>query len=524
VLIKQSQFFGQTESGIFCQPVFGNSGLFEKVAGAPSYVDWDTGEELHRFLKGITAADRKAACFVLVNALGAGEYYGSNINSDLFPWNALAHEGLDYGHKTFLNAHAFMHHKNKDPTRAFGQPVESLLNPRMKRVELIVRLDREKAKTEGADGVIVRIDAGEFPDVSMGAKVPFDICSICGHKSKTKSDYCVHMRPPEHLRHIYGPNKILPNGQKICVINTLPRFFDISFVFIGADKTAKTMAKLASVEDDNYFSRICATPRLSVDVAELSAQAQQQLATSRSYEVLTKTAGVKTSAHNKISEMIKTVPAGVFASRCLPELVKRETDIPSDILDRIASKGGVGECCSSAGALGIVLKPHEFQRIVLMKMGRSGLAHELDGRRLVFNPSSQIDHSFPVDPALHAKEDILNLLKRFIGERSFFGEPLRVRTLKITVSETLPTRNHVEHPLLDKISSAYNGYRKSYLDKLASTTEMVRNNSDLKAYLLGCSSPNNLHKTASDSLLTEDAISYVLGAFLSDKTKLSSNS
>jgi hypothetical protein len=40
--------------------------------------------------------------------------------------------------------------------------------------------------------------------------------------------------------------KILDDGRRIGVINTYPRFFDISFVFIGADKTAKVMCKLAS--------------------------------------------------------------------------------------------------------------------------------------------------------------------------------------------------------------------------------------------------------------------------------------
>jgi hypothetical protein len=73
----------------------------------------------------------------------------------------------------------------------------------------------------------------------MGCKVPYDICTICGHKSKTRKDYC------NCIRYI-GMGKILDDGRRIGVINTYPRFFDISFVFIGADKTAKVMCKLAS--------------------------------------------------------------------------------------------------------------------------------------------------------------------------------------------------------------------------------------------------------------------------------------
>jgi len=190
---KQVLYMGKTASGIFCQSLFGSAGAFEKVAGAPAFADWETGDELRKFIAGISKEDRKKNAYTLVNALGAGEYFGSNINADYFPWNALTHEGDDYGYKTFLRAHAFQHHVNKDPDRAFGVPVLSLINTKMKRVELIIKLDREKAKKEGADGIVVRIDKGEFPDVSMGCKVPYDVCSICSNRSKTRADYCQHI-------------------------------------------------------------------------------------------------------------------------------------------------------------------------------------------------------------------------------------------------------------------------------------------------------------------------------------------
>jgi hypothetical protein len=264
VIEKQVIFQGQTEAGIFAQALFGQG--MDKTAEPLDYVDnWDTQDQIRSFIKQVTPRDRDQYCFVLVNALGAGEYYGSNINSDYFPWNALAHEGKDYGYKTFLDAHAFQHHVNKDPSRAFGVPVLSLLNPRMKRVELIIKLDRDKAEAEGAGSIIKRIDNGEFPDVSMGCKVPYDVCSICNHKSKTRSDYCQHMRPPEDLRGIYGPNKILADGRRIFVHNLHPRFFDISFVFIGADKTAKVMAKLAQKGEQLCIGSVCALP---TDTAE----------------------------------------------------------------------------------------------------------------------------------------------------------------------------------------------------------------------------------------------------------------
>src|SRR5690606_5481393 len=111
------------------------------------------------------------------------------------------------------------------------------------------------------------------PDVSMGSKVPFDTCSITldwklyreaeatfnpkKHKhpgvailefhndlkrrtgrgirglSVTRSDYSDYC--------LNRMNQILPDGRKVFVYNDFPRFFDISFVFIGADRTAKVM-------------------------------------------------------------------------------------------------------------------------------------------------------------------------------------------------------------------------------------------------------------------------------------------
>jgi hypothetical protein len=80
---KQIQFQGQTEMGIFCQSLFGSSGAFEKQAGAPPFADWETGDALRKYISKLTKEDRKKHVYVLVNALGAGEYFGSNINAEV---------------------------------------------------------------------------------------------------------------------------------------------------------------------------------------------------------------------------------------------------------------------------------------------------------------------------------------------------------------------------------------------------------------------------------------------------------
>lgn len=101
---------------------------------------------------------------VLLTSLGAGEYWGSNVNGDYFPQEALRHHGKDYGHKTFeYFAKVYKHHINKDPKKSYGDVILAVWHERMKRVELIVTIDHEKAPD-----LIERINNGEYPEVSMG--------------------------------------------------------------------------------------------------------------------------------------------------------------------------------------------------------------------------------------------------------------------------------------------------------------------------------------------------------------------
>jgi mannose-6-phosphate isomerase-like protein (cupin superfamily) len=261
MLIKELSFKGQDEHGnVFCLPLFNNDS-FEKTAAAKS-------GNLHPRIKDFVRTIRptKKGVYVLVNALGAAEYWGSNVNGDAFPEKSLIHSPADwdtysqekmrevaktwdYGFPTFMNGGVYRHHSNKDISKSLGRIELAVWNSKMHRVELVVYLDRELCKKFDAYDLIERIEHGEFPDVSMGTKVPFDVCEICQHKSKTTKDYC------EHARTML--NKILPDGRKVAVRNDYPKFFDISFVFIGADKTAKVMAKLAHKGSQVCMGSVC---------------------------------------------------------------------------------------------------------------------------------------------------------------------------------------------------------------------------------------------------------------------------
>lgn len=187
-----------------------------------------TASEAQEFLRSLSPT--KEHFYVLVIALGAGEYWGANRNGDYFPEAELVKT-----YKTFESGHVFRLHENDDPSKAIGKVLKAFWNDKMKRVELVLAVDREKGKD-----ILERLSRGEAVDVSMGCKVEYDICSICGNKAKSRAEYCEHLR--------YHMNQVLPDGRQVYAINPDPVFFDISFVRKGADPTAKVLEKVASLK------------------------------------------------------------------------------------------------------------------------------------------------------------------------------------------------------------------------------------------------------------------------------------
>jgi len=178
---------------------------------------------------------------ILVLAMTAGEFYGPNRNGDAWPERPLIAGGtrlteddvLPRHYKTFeTDANVFKHHINKDPLRKIGDVLKAFYNWPMHRVELLLSLDNRKASD-----IVERIENDEFPAVSMGCKVKYDVCSICGNKAPTRKQYCDHAK--------YHLGELLPSGKKIFVWNPSPRFFDISIVRRPADRVGFMMKKVA---------------------------------------------------------------------------------------------------------------------------------------------------------------------------------------------------------------------------------------------------------------------------------------
>lgn len=167
--------------------------------------------------------------YILVLAMGASEFYGPNRNGDAF-----RESELKKCHKTFeTNAHVFKSHVNKDPAKSYGKVVKSFYNQDMHRVELVLEIDNNKAPD-----IVEKVNSGQTVAVSMGCRIKFDVCSICGNEAPTREDYCSHLR--NELNEIY------PDGRIVCADNPNPNFFDISVVWRPADRTGYMLKKIAS--------------------------------------------------------------------------------------------------------------------------------------------------------------------------------------------------------------------------------------------------------------------------------------
>lgn len=549
--------------------------------------------EVQRFID--TLQPREGCRYVLVNAMGASEYYGMNANRDAFPEHGLVNippgwrneaepdkkiaQNVSYGFPTFYRAGCFVHHRNKDHAKRVGDVAFVTWNDRMKRVELVMEIERERSMNHGGSGFWASMDRGELPAVSMGARVKFDRCSKCTdldtfYKALKKFDPKRHANPgmavlEEHIRlrdaagipreakdrvggirgigrtrkeycdcMLHHAGEIDPiSGLQIFVYNDFPLFFDISLVFIPADRTAQgirfidknTTVKTGS---QHFFDLRPARGEIKIaGLQELLAKAnfegpthalqdylkgglggstvqeamlrhdlrpgttagrdswapeerRPSLSPPRSDEITTtrdsgnvkpedneftrKLAAerihLKQARMAKRSEMDKRVE-----TETTPEVIrdeaKGEADLPKDLLNMLG-KLPLGAALGTAGAMGIVLRPREFQRVSLVSMGLPDLADRCDDRDMCFGYRSARGGC----PALTFANMIAQALAPMLSQRSGFSPFLRERVIlqmpmhhekKASRPSSLPGE------LFFSLGASYQAYREELLSKLA---------------------------------------------------------
>lgn len=588
MLIKQCQFSGKDENGIYfhiLHPGYRNTHLTKTASTKQAILD-----EIDAVMSKVPRDGD--TLYALVSAMGAWEYWGQNTNGDAFPEKALVHspqnwndlpfsakprigKAWEWGYPTFYNAHAFQHHQNKDPARAFGDIIYAMWDPFMHRVLLVIGFDRKRANEIGAISVIDKIEANEYPDVSMGCKVPYDLCTRCAdwdritgnpkvdlenHRknpirglSETTKDYC------DHLTNELG--RIYSDGVKAGMINLHPRFFDLSVVFIGAEKTSRVMAKLAGRCPIRENATVCGNCKdcdiSSAHVYEVWSRGKDKVAEraersgavaatikngkrvkkENSDKLLKKAFEEYTSPEEerqlnnyfkkwkrKQAEIEKQVKSNF--EPMLPKMDDAEEDLPEDAINEISQD--VPRGLRTAGSLGIVLKPREFQRTMLISLGKRPLANELDSKGVCFRCGAAPERMMEMggDPI----RSLIDKLLPLIAGRSAFGPAFHKRII-ITVSGggkadlNGPRESSCEdHPLLNKLSAAYSDYRRQLMYKVASDATRIVHEypqvlSEFFPQALDFSLSSGLAKTGGDvmeSLIGMMPTMYLNGAYLDE--------
>ena len=391
----------------------------------------------------------------------------------------------------------------------------------MKRVELVVRVDRNKCEQFGGMSVWDKLKSGDYPDVSMGSKVPWDRCSICTdlplyqealdtfepsrhkhpgiavldfHKalkekngigirgiSVTRADYCEHM--------LHSANKILPDGRKVFVYNDFPRFFDISFVFIGADRTAKVMVFIVRAGQQFTVPSSVAAAKMGLDDHNVP---DPGVKTASVEDAFLERYFLKQSEDKK-GEIEKDVVPSQFAGKAIPVLTKSEPDLSEDMLSALSSVPLPSALATTSG-LGMVLKPDEFSQV--LEGGKDAEpAENISFGAEDFNPA------------------LARMLLPALSMRSALGPYIERRVVVVSGStpQTEKRASSLSSTRLRKIGSVYNSYRHSLMNTVASAQDLLGKTAKSSEVEL-----RKLAEAPAEELFTPLAFRYLKSAFMED--------
>ena len=198
------------------------------------------GEEFAHLVRNMSIAPDELPVHII--AMGATEAYGPNRNADGFKAAMLQRT-----HKTFeKHAKVYRGHKNNDPSQSYGVIKFAFWNAPMKRVELLLGLNKnaEAARRNGglvADKEIEKLASGKDMAGSMAIRVPYDVCSVCDHKARHRGEYCESVKEGGSCPGFgckQGLARVLENGHIQHVDNPDGVFFDYSHVHKPADRNA----------------------------------------------------------------------------------------------------------------------------------------------------------------------------------------------------------------------------------------------------------------------------------------------
>jgi hypothetical protein len=324
-----------------------------------------TASEALDFIRSVQPIPGKS--IVLVLALGAYETYDLNRNGDGFNEFAYrlgqqptcgccrADNGAWLSQDEILPAHyssfesygkVYRHHQNTDPLKGCGDVIKAFWNPLMHRVELLLGVDNAKAPD-----LAERIADREYPAVSMGCRIKYDVCTICGHRAPTRKQYCDHLK--------FGMRQVTKSGLRAGALNPSPRFFDISFVVRPADQTGYMMKKVAEV--DVY------EVRTSSEAGEYLDRLEQKRAELQKLSDIDKVIRGLPVDH-KVSPLTETEAQHVRQYSSMIQPAVQTMPVMDDTTLTALSKHPVAHVLATLSSAGVILTTPEFIKLMMARL------------------------------------------------------------------------------------------------------------------------------------------------------------
>lgn len=350
--------------------------------------------------------DRYVYCMVV--PLGADESWEQTTNGDAFKREMLAPENPEWGHKSFeRHANAFRNHRNSNPELGFGDVPFTVFNPEMDRVEGVWRLDRDRAQKVGALDVVERIAKNGAAEISMGCRVPYDVCSYCGNRAKNVRQYCSHVRNP-------GFGAINAVGELMRVFNPWPKFFDLSDVRVPAAPEAHVLMLISPELAKQSHTKTSSGARFVVPSAVLGAE---RYGTSASGLLVPQHYKASSAAeHVKLSDIVKRAP--VLEAQVIRPLQRAEGEITEE---KIKSSGVEGlplpSVLSTMASLGIVCSPEEICRVIEASTGER---HKVPATLEIKQAWDSVTDSHPHLSSGFYSPVIADKLRGMVPDRSIF--------------------------------------------------------------------------------------------------------
>lgn len=196
--------------------------------------------------------------FLVINSLGSFETWGLNDKGDGF-----LREDLIKDHKTYETfGRIYYRHARFGHSRPFGKVIRAAMHPTLDLVVLFAILFKDEAYAEALELLARREMAG----TSMGTRIEYDVCTICGHKAPTVDQHCDHVK--YHLLEVLpGPYKYDP---QVGMLNKGNQFRDISLTPIPAWKASSVIAKVAEKGFVMFENRVKSGEIMDIENKEAS--------------------------------------------------------------------------------------------------------------------------------------------------------------------------------------------------------------------------------------------------------------